>query len=396
MLSMEEDAGAVPSKRTIYLNRDFLKAGQNRVSLKDITDFTVYMWDNRYMKHLIFNRDNIAPVDQEYRKQVLTQIDYFRRQCWGMINLETKLLLTKEVRIAFRDNSSHSILKWNEAVKCLNEHTKSTGDARIAYTCCYGPNFSGNWAKNRQSKIMTRINAEWRVWDLEDKPCPNGFFSHMYSATKGHHVKPVKYISARMGRQSFGPRNIGTLGNYDVSGINNPIQRDPNFIDVRDILTKLSEFATKGNATPSIVDFKKMIYLLKKNNIHLCNQLVMANRNAACTTNEATVTDRVSTTSTDDEDDRKMAAIDDLERSCDNNDSDDELSSYNGDDCQSEEENFNPKNTEDSNASEDGSVEEEAMHKPYHGIFTKDVSMFSFSELCIFFYYTFLQFRLLS
>lgn len=105
ILALEDDACALPSKETIYLNRDFLRAGQNRVTIKDITDFTVFMWDNRYMRDLTYNRNNIAPVTDEYRMKTHAQVDYFRRQCWSMVNLETKQMLTKEVRKAFKDEN---------------------------------------------------------------------------------------------------------------------------------------------------------------------------------------------------------------------------------------------------------------------------------------------------
>jgi hypothetical protein len=294
-LALEDDECALPSRRTIYLNRDFLKAGQNRVTINDITPFTVFMWDNRYERDLSYNRDNMAPVTNEYREQTLGQVDYFRRQLWSMVNLETKQMLTNEVRKAFQETNFNMIMKWNDGIKMLNQHTRKSENSNVAYACCYGEAFSGNWAKNGQAILMRRINVEWRKWDIADKPCPNGFISHMYSATKGHHVKRVDNVSAKLGREANG--KALSRNRFIVPETVRHLPRDPNFLDAREIYSKLTEFVQEGNLNPSINQFKQMLFNMRKSNLHVCKKISLTTIRAASVT-------------TDEDDDGKMPAVD--------------------------------------------------------------------------------------
>lgn len=283
LLSPPDDAFALPSRQTIYLNRDFIKQGQVKVKLEDITPFQVFMWDNRFMRDLSFNRDNIAPITEEYRRKAYSEIDYFRRRCWTRINLETKQMLTQEVKRAFRDDANNNIVQWIEGVHLLNDHYDKTKDASLAYSCLYGPAFSGNWAKIAQTSMMRSYNIDYRTWDLTDKPCPNGFLSHMYSATKGNHVKKIKFISASLGRQPGGitvPASGAQRSNpkYKLSANAVELDRDPNYLHVQSIVEKLTEMEKGGNVRPTIGDVKKLLYNLKRSNLLMCTKLAFVNQ----------------------------------------------------------------------------------------------------------------------
>lgn len=154
LLSLQQLPGSIPSKKRLYLNRDFIKHGQVNISIDDITDFTVYMWDNRFVCDLIFDRNDIPPVTEEYRLTRMGEIEYFWGKCWTNIGLETKQMLTTEVNNAFRNVSNRRVTKWNEAAKLLHrQYLESNKDPTVSWACCYGEAFSGNWAKYAQNAI---------------------------------------------------------------------------------------------------------------------------------------------------------------------------------------------------------------------------------------------------
>lgn len=284
LLTIHDSYKLLPSPRSIYLNRDFLKQGHVKVTLENITDFTVYMWDNRFVPKLVVNRDNIPPVTEVYRRNTCGDIDSFRRCCTTLINMETREMLADEVRAAFRDETTYRITTWREGINLLNDHSKKSGSVAVAYECCHGPTFSGNWALMAQEAMMKRNNIVYRQWDLQDKRCPNGWLSHIYSSTKGQHLKDVDGISARSLKASNvvsgSPRKHKR---YTLSRNHEVLTRDPNYVSLLVINAKLNEMAKKGNQNPSIIDIKKMLLSVKKTNLNLCRRLSSVASTTACT-----------------------------------------------------------------------------------------------------------------
>lgn len=293
LLTIHDNYKLLPSPRTIFLNRDFLKQGHVKVTIENITDFTVYMWDNRFVPELVVNRDNIPPVTEVYRRNTCGDIDSFRRCCTTLINMETREMLADEVRAAFQDETTYRITTWREGINLLNENSKTSGSVAVAYECCHGPAFSGNWALMAQDGMMKRNNIVYRKWDLQDKRCPNGWLSHIYSSTKGQHLKDVDGISAKQLRASnvisSNPRrnNSYTLARNHVD-----LTRDPNYVSILVITAKLNEMAKKGNQNPSIVDIKKMLLSIKKTNLNLCRRLSVASATVRSQGNEVQIPTR--------------------------------------------------------------------------------------------------------
>lgn len=289
LLSLSQVPGSIPSKKRMYLNRDFIKQGQVNVTINDITNFTVYMWDNRFVKELTFDREHIPPVTEEYRLKTLGEIEFFRGKCWTNISLETKQMLVIEVNKAFRDVSNRRVTKWNDAAKLLNKHYADSKeeDASVSYACCYGEAFSGNWAKYGQNSFMESNNIEFRVWDLLHKQCPNGFISHMFSATKGHHVKKVPHATAKLGKSGFlSKKKINGVGTKGALGCQVVYKecKDPNFLDVRQISSKLTdEFSSQGINNPSVADVRKLLFRMRKANNSLSLRLSAASAHVQTT-----------------------------------------------------------------------------------------------------------------
>jgi hypothetical protein len=76
LFSASQIPGSIPSKERMYLNRDFIQRGQIPVTLDDVSNFTVYMWDNRYVKNLTFSRNHIPQISEDYRVKTFGEIDY--------------------------------------------------------------------------------------------------------------------------------------------------------------------------------------------------------------------------------------------------------------------------------------------------------------------------------
>lgn len=289
LFSASQIPGTIPSKNRMYLNRDFIQFGQRPVTLKDISNFTVYMWDNRFVPNLTFSREHIPQINENYRLKTFGEIDYFRGQCWKSISLETKQMLTIEVKKAFRDDPNCRVVKWNEAAKLLNKDYAHSGQNTTSWKCCYGEAFSGNWHKYAQNTFMETMNIEWRVWDLPDRQCPNGFFSHMFSSTKGHHVKKVPQANAKLGKTGSNTVISGnTGGSMKVAPQHYVYQscRDPDYLHVKEIVMKLKEnFCLKGITNPSVSDIKKLLFNMTKLNKNLCSRVnTVAARARECIT----------------------------------------------------------------------------------------------------------------
>lgn len=232
-------------------------------------------------------------------------------------------MLVIEVSKAFRDDPNCRVVKWNEAAKLLNKTFEQTELADIPYACCYGEAFSGNWAKYGQNSFMIANNIEWRVWDLPDKQCPNGFFSHMFSGTKGHHVKKVPCATAKLGKT--GPliqSNEETL----IAPAAPPVSyiyhqcRDPNYLNVREINVKLHEtFTLQGIPNPGVADVKRLLFNMTKLNINLCNRLNrVSNHGESEDTNGIRKISAVSTTSPSEEhgEEESLTGTEMAERAC--------------------------------------------------------------------------------
>jgi hypothetical protein len=271
ILSIHNDVKMLPSRRTMYLNRDFLKQGHVKLAISAITDVTVYMWTNRYVKDLVVNRDNIPRVDEDYRRTTFGEIVFFKNNCHTLINMEAKEMLANEVRKAFRDVAQFTT--WREGLNLLKEQVMETGDISMAYDCLYGTAFSGNWAIYAQSAFMHRNNIEWRVWDVPSKKCPNGFISHIYSSAKGHHVKELKEVKKKSLQNS--PARRGTRSKYSYTVARNAIElkHDPNYLHVGEINVKLTELSKKGNKNPTVQDFRRLLIAMKKTNLEVYRRM---------------------------------------------------------------------------------------------------------------------------
>lgn len=212
------------------------------------------------MPELYFNRANIALVSEEYRQKTYAEVDYFRRRCWRAINLATKQILTEEVKKAFKDDVSNKILLWNEGIHLLNE----TSNQSLAYLCLYGPAFCGSWAKIAQNKMMRNCNLEFRPRDLTKKPCPNGFLSRMFSATKGNPVKNVTNVSTNFGKEEIATgqdiNDTRSKHTYKILHKIIELDRDPNYLHIQSITAKLNEMEKQGNKTPTIGEVKQLMY----------------------------------------------------------------------------------------------------------------------------------------
>jgi hypothetical protein len=263
-LSLHENYVTLPSERTIFLNRDFIKHGQKRVLLSEFTKVHVYMWDNRYERELVFNRSTIPPVSEDYLLRTFEQVNDFRSTCQTSINRETKAMLTQKVRDAVRNDTTACTTTWRMASKTLNALTLRTKDISIAFNCCYGASFSGNWAVYAQTRFMKRNNIEWRDWDLVNRPCPGGFFAHIFTSTKGHHVKLVDYVNSKSGNVAKLPtRDSGTTNN---SGSNRMSIDDPNMVDIRTVASQFKEHRRKGNPTFEWSDIRKILSAIRRTN----------------------------------------------------------------------------------------------------------------------------------
>lgn len=277
-LALQDGAFKLPFNKTVYLTRDFIKQGHKAVKLKDMSDFMCFVWHNRYVKDLVYDRLHIAPVTEDFRRSMFCQVVDFRKKCHSDINLTTNLMLTNEVRKVFADDSFKYCNTWREGIKLLNAHTVRTQNKEVAYKCCYGEAFSGNWTINAQNQFMELNNIKWRDWDVPKRKCPNGFFSHMFTSTKGHHVKDVDEVnyksfeSAREVARKYGTKRL----KYTISPGTIELTRDPFYIDVRKINDKVKEMGGKGKKSPTVADFQKLLASMYRTNVQLCRKLTAA------------------------------------------------------------------------------------------------------------------------
>lgn len=264
----------------MYLNRDFIKQGHVKLGIADITDVTVYMWVNRFVKDLVVNRNNIPPVDEDYRRQMFSEIVFFKNNCHTLINMEAKEMLANEVRKAFRDVTMFTT--WREGIRLLKDHIKETNSIKVAYGCLYGPQFSGNWAIFAQSAFMKRNNLEWRIWDVRNKKCPNGFVSHIYTSCKGHQVKELKEVKKRSLQEDTELEQSGKKRgrySYKIGHNADTLAADPNYLHIGEIFVKLTDLGKKGNTNPSVADFRKLLTAMKRTNITTFKRMSVVSNN---------------------------------------------------------------------------------------------------------------------